>query len=156
MIQDVAIRIDLGYQGFFGNIKDRKQGKTKRRVGKPKIKPNHKYKSVTFTQSGFKIEGNRLTINCLKKSFTFWKHRKWTGIIKKITIKRDNVGDYYLYLICEDCESSEKFLLTGNVAGADFGSKTFLTLSDGTKIESPEFYKQGLNAIRFRKPGTLS
>ena len=148
MIQDVAIRIDLGYQGFFGNIKDRKQGKTKRRVGKPKIKPNHKYKSVTFTQSGFKIEGNRLTINCLKKSFTFWKHRKWTGIIKKITIKRDNVGDYYLYLICEDCESSEKLLLTGNVAGADFGSKTFLTLSDRTKIESPEFYKQGLNAIR--------
>ena len=26
--------------------------------------------------------------------------------------------------------------------------KTFLTLSDGTKIASPEFYKQGLNAVR--------
>jgi len=38
--------------------------------------------------------------------------------------------------------------LTGNVAGADFGMKTFLTLSDGTRITSPEFYKQGLNAIR--------
>ena len=147
MIQDVAIRIDLGYQRFFENIKDRKLGKTKRKVGKPKIKPNHKYKSVTFTQAGYTIEGNRLTINCLKKSFTFWKHREWTGRIKKVTLKRDNVGDYYLYLVCEDYEPSENLPLTGNEAGADFGCKTFLTLSDGIKIASPEFYKQGLKAI---------
>ena len=148
MIQDVAIRIDLGYQRFFDNIEDRQTGKTNRKVGKPKIKPNHKYKSVAFTQAGYKIEGNRLTLNCLKKSFTFWKHREWTGTVKKITIKRDSVGDYYLYLTCEDCEPSEKLPLTGNEAGADFGSKTFLTLSDGMKIASPHFYKQGLNAIR--------
>ena len=108
----------------------------------------HKYKSVTFTQAGYKIEGNRLTINCLKKSFTFWKHCEWTGTIKKITIKRDNVGGYYLYIVCEDCEPSEKLPLTGNAAGSDSGSKTFLTLSDGIKIGSPQFYKQGINAIR--------
>ena len=148
MLQDVAIRIDLGYQRFFDNIEDRKLGKTTKKIGKPKIKPNHKYKSVSFTQAGFKIEGNRLRINCLDKSFTFWKHRKWTGILKKITIKRDNVGDYYLYLVCEDCAPSENLPLTGNEAGADFGCKTFLTLSDGTKIASPEFYKQGLSALR--------
>ena len=150
MIQDVAIRIDLGYQAFFDNIEDRKLGKTKRKVGKPKIKPNHKYKSITFTQAGYKIEGNRLTINCLKKSFTFWKHCEWTGTIKKVTLKRDNVGDYYLHLTCEDCKPSKKLPLTGNEAGADFGCSTFLTLSDGTKIESPEFYKQSLKAIRAR------
>ena len=148
MIQDAAIRIDLGYQRFFDNIEDRKLGKTNRKVGKPKIKPNHKYKSITFTQKGFKIEDNRLTINCLKKSFTFWKHRKWTGAIKKVIIKRDNVGDYYLYLVCENPKPPKKLPLTGNEAGADFGLKTFLTLSDGIKIESPEFYKQSLNAIR--------
>ena len=148
MIQDVAIRIDLGYQRFFDNIEDRKLGKTTKKIGKPKIKPNHKYKSVSFTQVGYKIEGNRLTINCLEKSFTFWKHREWTGTIKKVTVKRDNVGDYYLHLTCEDCEPSEKLPLTGSEAGADFGCKTFLTLSDGTKIASPQFYKQGLTAIR--------
>ena len=103
----------------------------------------------TYTQAGFKIEGNRLRINSLGKSLTFWKHRDWTGNpIKTITIKRNNVGGYYLYLSCEACEPSEKLPLTGNVAGADFGMKTFLTLSDGTKIGSPEFYKQGLNAVR--------
>ena len=144
----MAKRIHLGYEAFFDNIKDRKAGKTNRKVGRPKIKPNHKYNSLTFTQAGFKIEENRLTINCLKKSFTFWKHRDWTGCIKTVTIKRDTVGDYYLYITCENCEPSEKLPLTGNVAGADFGMKTFLTLSDSTKIASPEFYKQGLNAVR--------
>ena len=148
VIQQVAKRIHLGYEAFFDNIKDRKAGKTKRKIGRPKIKPNHKYNSLTFTQAGFKIEGNRLYIGCFKKSFTFWKHRDWTGIIKTVTIKRDTVGDYYLYLRCEDCEPSEKLPLTGNVAGADFGIKTLLTLSDGRKIESPEFYKQDLNAVR--------
>ncbi len=148
VIQDVAIRMDRGYQAFFDNIEDRKTGKTKRKIGRPKIKPNHKYKSLTFTQAGYKIESNRLTINCLKKSFTFWKHRDWTGTVKTVSIKRDNVGDYYLTLVCEDCEPSEKLPLTGNEAGADFGCKTFLTLSDGTKIESPLFYKQSINEIR--------
>ena len=148
VIQQVAKRIHLGYEAFFDSIKDRKAGKTKRKVGRPKIKPNHKYNSLTFTQAGFKIDGNRITINCLKKSFTFWKHRDWAGRIKTVTIKRDSVGDYYLYLTCEDCDPSEKLPLTGNVAGADFGMKTFLTLSDGTTIASPEFYKQGLNAVR--------
>ena len=140
VIQDVAIRIDKGYQAFFDNIKDRKMGKTKRKVGRPKIKPQHKYNSLTFTQAGFKIQGNRLIINCIKKSFTFWKHRGWTGTIKTVTVKRDTFGDYSLYLTCEDCEPSKKLPL--------IGMKTFLTLSDGTKIASPEFYKIGLNAIR--------
>lgn len=167
IIQQVAKRIHLGYEKFFENKKDRKAGKTKRKVGRPKIKPNHKYNSMRFTQAGF--EDNRIYITCLKKSFTFWKHRDWTGRIKTATIKRDTVGDYCLYITCEDCElniitflearnlrlyitcedcePSEKLPLTGNEAEADFGCKTFLILSDGTKIASPEFYKQGLNAI---------
>ena len=62
-IQDIARWLAFGYQRFFNNIKDRKAGKTKRKVGRPKIKPNHRYKSVTFTQAGYKIEGNRLTVH---------------------------------------------------------------------------------------------
>ena len=148
VIQQVAKRIHLGYEKFFDYLKGKKKGLSPRKVGKPKIKPSHRYNSLTFTQAGYEINGNRIKINCLDKSFTFWKHREWTGTIKTVTIKRDNAGDYYLYLSCEDCETSDKLPLTGHEAGADFGMKTFLTLSDGIKIESPEFYKRMLNAIR--------
>ena len=37
---------------------------------------------------------------------------------------------------------------TSRIAGFDFGLKTFLTVSDGSKIESPQFLKQALNAIK--------
>ena len=32
--------------------------------------------------------------------------------------------------------------------GMDFGLKTFLTLSDGTVIKSPEFFRQGSAGVR--------
>ena len=148
VLQQVAKRIHLGYEKFFDYLSDKKKGLSPRKVGKPKIKPQHKYNSLTFTQSGYEIKDNRIYIKCLKKSFTFWKHREWTGIIKRVIIKRDNVGDYYLYLVCENSKPAKQLPLTGNEAGADFGMKTFLTLSDGIKIESPQFFKQLLNAIR--------
>ena len=37
---------------------------------------------------------------------------------------------------------------TGRIAGFDFGLKTFLTCSNGSLIESPQFFKQSLNAIK--------
>ena len=148
VIQQVAKRIHLGYEKFFDYLKAKKKGLSPRKVGKPKIKPRHKYNSLTFTQSGYEITENRIHIKCLNKTFSFWKHRPWTGTIKTVAIKRDNVGDYYLYLSCEDCEPTKKLPLTRHEAGVDFGMKTFLTLSDGIKIESPEFYKRMLNAIR--------
>ena len=148
VIQQVAKRIHLGYEKFFDYLADKKKGLSPRKVGKPKIKPKHKYNSLTFTQAGYEIEENRIHIKCIDKSFTFWKHREWTGTIKTVTIKRDNVGDSYLYLVCEGSEPTKKLSLTGNEAGADFGMKTFLTLSDGIKIESPQFFKRMLNLIR--------
>jgi len=37
---------------------------------------------------------------------------------------------------------------TSKIAGFDFGLKTFLTCSDGSQIESPQFLKQSLNLIK--------
>ena len=148
VIQQVAKRIHLSYQKFFDYLRAKAKGLSPRKVGKPKIKPQHKYNSMTFTQAGYEIRENRIYIKCLKKWFTFWQHRDWSGRIKTVSIKRDNVGDHYLYIVCEDSEPSDKLPLTGNEAGADFGSKTFLTLSDGIKIESPQFFRQSINAVR--------
>ena len=37
---------------------------------------------------------------------------------------------------------------TGRIAGFDFGLRTFLTCSDGSSIESPQFFKQSLSTIK--------
>ncbi len=148
VVQDVVLRYGKAYDAFFRNIKEREAGLTVRKVGKPKIKPRHKYKSMTFTQAGYKLEGNRIKINCIDTWYSFHKHREMTGEIKTITIKRDRCGDYWLCFSCDNVDGSEPFAETGKSAGFDFGLKTFLTSSGGEKLESPQFLKKSLNKLR--------
>ena len=148
VVQDVVLRYGKSQDAFFQNIKDRKAGKTNRKVGRPKIKPRHKYNSMTFTQAGYKLEENRIKINCIDTWFSFHQHREILGRIKTITIKRDKCGDYWIYFSCENVDDSKPKSKTGKSAGFDYGNKTFLTSDAGAKIASPEFFKQSLKTLR--------
>ena len=149
VVQDVVLRYGKSQDAFFQNIKDRKAGKTTRRVGRPKIQPRHKYNSMTFTQAGYTLQENRIKLNCIDTWFSFHKHREWTGTLKTITIKRDKCGDYWICFSCEDVVSdSDPKPKTGKSAGFDYGNKTFLTSSDGDKIDAPQFFKQALRTLR--------
>ena len=149
VIQDVVLRYgNQSQDAFLANIKDRKAGKTRHRVGRPKIKSRHKYNSMTFTQAGYTLEENRIKINCIDTWFSFHKHREIEGIIKTITIKRDRCGDYWIYFSCENVDDSKLKPKTGKSAGFDYGNKTFLTSDVGEKIDSPQFFKQSLKALR--------
>ena len=148
VVQDVVLRIGKAYDAFFRNINDRKKGKTTKKVGRPHIKPQSKYNSMTFTQAGYKIEGNRIRINCFNTWYTFHKHREIEGVIKTVTIKRDKCGDYWVCFSCDGVDNSKPISMTGKSAGFDFGLKTFLTCSDGTKIKCPQYLKQSLSKLR--------
>ena len=148
VVQDVVLRMGKAYDAFFRNIKERQAGKTAKKVGRPHIKPRHKYNSMTFTQAGYKLEGNRIKINCIDRWFSFHKHRERTGDIKTITIKRDRCGDYWICFSCDNADTPKPFVKTGESAGFDFGLKTFLTTSDGDKIVSPQFLKKSLSKLR--------
>lgn len=148
VVQDVVLRYGKAYDAFFRNIKEREAGLTTRKVGRPHIKPRHKYNSMTFTQAGYKLEDNRIKLNCIETWFSFHKHREMKGVIKTITIKRDLCGDYWICFSCDTVDDSELFAKTGKRAGFDFGLKTFLTSSEGGKIASPQFLKKSLNKLR--------
>ncbi|MDE0481720.1 MAG: RNA-guided endonuclease TnpB family protein [Candidatus Poribacteria bacterium] len=148
VVQDVVLRMGKAYDAFFRSMKDRKAKKTTKKVGRPHIKPQHKYTSMTFTQAGYKLEGNRIKINCIDRWFSFHKHREIIGDIKTITIKRDGCGDYWICFSCDNVNTPKSFVKTGESAGFDFGMKTFLTTSDGDKIVSPQFLKKSLNKLR--------
>jgi putative transposase len=53
-----------------------------------------------------------------------------------------------MVIVVDSNDEPEIKFTAGKIAGFDFGLKTFLTCSDGTKIESPQFFKQSLNAIK--------
>jgi len=138
-IQDVTDRIERAYRLFFNNLK---------RHRPPKFKSRTKYSSFTLKQCGYKIlEGNKIKIG--GTVYKYWKSRDIEGEIKRLCVKRDNVGDFYIFLSCV-VDNPKAAFKTGKIAGCDFGLKTFLTTSDSEKIESPQHLKQNLDTLRKR------
>jgi putative transposase len=145
-IQDIIIRIDKGYQRFFQNMKDRKAGTTRMKVGPPTFRKIAKAKSFTLTQTGWKLlGGNRLRIGTT--TYKFAKSRDIQGVIKTVTIKRDALGELYVYFSCLVEPQSTDRAMTGKSAGFDFGLQTFLTGSDGSEHHAPQPFKRALRQI---------
>ena len=133
--QDVCRRIDDAYQRFF-------QGLVK---GRPKFKKASKYKSFTFPQSGYKVEGNTVVIDGVK--YRFVKHRKIGGQIKTLTVKRDRMGRLWLFFSVVEA-SSIKRASTSKIGGFDFGLKTFLTDDEGRPHSNPQVFAATLHKTR--------
>ena len=146
-IQEELKRIDAAYVRFF-----------KKLGGKPKRKPRHKFKSFVLKQTGWSLKDNRITLTFRKwdagkwrydkVAYTFHKHRQWHGTIRRIIIKRDACGDYWLYILTDFVET-QPLSATGKSVGADFGMKdAYLTLSTGERIQHPQPLKSNLKKLR--------
>lgn len=138
-VQDICQRIDWAYQLFF---KHHKKG-----VRPPNFKQVKKYKSFTLKKAGYKfLSGNRVKIG--NRVYQYWNSREIEGAVKTLTIKRTPLGELFMVVVVDDVDVPETRFETGRTAGFDFGLKTFLTCSEGFKIDSPLFLKQSLNAIK--------
>ena len=145
-IQDLAQRIEQGYQRFFQNLQDRKAGLTTQKIGPPGFRKVCKAKSFTLKQAGWKLlGGNRLRIGTTV--YKFAKSRDIAGTIKPVTIKRDALGELYVYFSCLVVPEPSSRVMTGKSAGFDFGLTTYLTGSDGSKRHAPQPLKQALRQL---------
>ena len=113
-IQDITDRIDKAYKLFFHN---QKQGI---KSAPPSFKKVKKYKSYTLKQAGYKIKDNIIILN--NRKYKFWLSRAIIGKIKTITVKRDNIEDYYICIVLEQ-EETNKNTTSGKIVGIDFGLK---------------------------------
>lgn len=132
VIQDTVERVCRSYRSFFGNHKKNKRAQTPRFVSK------FRYKSITYKQSGYKFDGNVLILQKQWK-IKFCKSREIEGKIKTVTIKRDSLDNYWLFVVC-NVDANEILSRQGEAIGLDFGLKHFLTTNNGDKIESPLFF----------------
>ena len=80
--------------------------------------------------------------------YRYFRSRDIDSVIKTLTVKRDTLGDIYICFSVETDPETVNHIATGKMAGADFGLKTFLTLSDGNVITSPEPLKSSLKALK--------
>ena len=136
--QDITDRIERAYQLFF---KHNKKG-----VRPPNFKKRIKYKSFTLKQAGYKfLPDNQIKIG--KRIYKFWKSRAIQGKIKTVTIKRNPLGEIFIFVVTNYIDTQVK-TMTGKSAGFDFGLKTFLSCSDSTEIKSPLFLKQSIKELK--------
>jgi putative transposase len=136
-VQAIVDRLYLAWAAFF-------KGDIKR---PPTFRKKIKYRSFTLKQSGFKLLGHG-RIKILGRAYRFNQSRPITGQVKTVTVRRDALKDIYLSFSCDQVPQPEQVPKTGQSAGADFGLKTFLTLSSGERIAAPQLLKTELRHLR--------
>lgn len=138
VLQNVQARVDLAFQAFFRRVK---AGEA---PGYPRFRGRGRYDSFTFKQSGFSIGENKLFLSKIGL-IKIVLHRPMEGKIKTLTVRRDNVGNWYA---CFSCEVPEHPLpVIKNAIGVDMGLESFLTLSDGEKVFNPRFFRKDEQAL---------
>lgn len=130
-VQEILQRQDASFKLFFNHMTHRP----------PKFREAKDFSSFVFKQAGYKLYGNEFIINKISKRFKFAKSRDWEGKVKNVRVFRSRERWYILVVTNAEPKPCGK-THTGASAGIDFGLKTFITLSDGTRIEAPRFYKR--------------
>ncbi|MDD1760640.1 MAG: transposase, partial [Methanothrix sp.] len=131
VLQDVVLRVNLAFRAFFRRVQSGEE------VGYPRFKGKNRYDSISYTQSGFSIDGNTLWLSKIGE-IKFYLHRPIKGYVKRLTIRRSSTKKWYVSFMVEESinhvlEPSEK------VIGIDMGITNFAVLSDGELIENPRF-----------------
>lgn len=137
-VQEICQRIDKAYRLFFQQYR--------KGTRPPGFKKVRKYKSFTLKQAGYKfLSGNKIRIG--NRVYKFSKSREIQGKVKTLTVKRNNLGELFVLVVTDYVDESFG-VVTGKIAGFDYGLRTFLTVSDGTSIDSPLFFKQARKKLK--------
>ena len=145
VLQDVAHRVDKAYDNFYRRIREKNNG-SRIKAGFPRFKSKYRYNSITYPQSGFRIlDDGHVWLSKIGEVRMFM-HRPVTGEIKTLSVKRDKAGDWFMTVTADSEKIKGKGLVPsvpypGDTVGIDLGLESFMTMSDGTHIESPRFLR---------------
>lgn len=141
VLQDVLCRLEKTFQAFLRRCRN---GEI---PGYPRFKGYNRYDSFTYPQypSGATLRDNRLYLSKIG-GIRIKLHRAIKGKVKTVTIKRE-AGKWYAVFSCENVPS-KPLPKTGQVVGIDAGLESFVTLSDGTQIMNPRWYRQAQRRLK--------
>ena len=139
-MQDVTDRIERGYKKFF-----RKENKRP-----PKFKKLRKYKSFTLKQAGWSLDEKNHTITIHKQKYRYHKSREIEGIVKTVTVKRNSLGEIYIFLVCQVAQQNEVLPRMGKSIGFDFGFKGHILVAptEDDDVAAPRFFRKNRNKLK--------
>jgi len=141
VLQDVLTRLDRAFQRFFARVKN---GET---PGYPRFHGANRYTSFTYKQfgNGVTLDNGLLVLSKIGRVAVRWS-RPLEGTLKTITISREADGWY----VCLSCAAvpTQPLPSKGQETGIDLGLEAFATLSDGTRIFHPGWYRKAERRLK--------
>ena len=136
VLQNIAIRLDLAFQAFFRRVKEGAAD-----AGYPRYKKRDRYHSITYPQygNGVEIRGNDLVVSKIGRVKVVW-HRPVEGQIKTVSLKRSRTNKWYVTFSVE--VEPRRLPASAQSVGVDMGLSSFLTTSNGEKVENPRFFRR--------------
>jgi putative transposase len=141
VLQDVLARLDKTYQAFFRRVQ------AGEKVGFPRYQARMRYHSFTYKEfgNGAALDNGFLVLSKIGRIAVRWS-RPLEGTAKTVTISRE-VDGWYVCFSCADVPI-RPLPPTGQETGIDLGIEAFATLSDGTRIFHPGWYRQAERALK--------
>ena len=148
VLQNAVVRLDLAFQAFF------RRAKAGDEPGYPRFKGEGQYDSFCYPQEGRKGGTWLETLPNGKQGVRLAKigvvkvvcHRPVEGRIKTTCVKRSSTGKWYVTFSCE-VEDAPLPVVDAHI-GIDIGLTQFATLSDGSVIENPRFFRAEEKALK--------
>jgi putative transposase len=131
VLQDTLRRLDKAYKAFYRRVKAGED------PGYPRFKGKGRYRSFTYLQAGFKLEGSKLSLSKIGDIRVF-KHRDIEGTIKTCTIKKERSDRWYAILVTEIDDVIK--IEPKTAIGVDLGLKNEIVTSDGETYQYPKYY----------------
>lgn len=140
-MQTVCDDLDKAFQAFFRRVK------AGEKAGYPRFKGREHFHSFAFKQfgAGARFDGRRLKLYGIGRVAVRW-HRPLEGQVKTVRIVH-KAGCWYAAFACE-IEAPKPLAPTGQVVGVDVGISALATLSDGVKVENPNYYRAAQKKLR--------
>jgi putative transposase len=133
-LQQSVIHLADAFKNFF---RDRK--------GYPDKKRDRGNQSFTLTKDAFRFKEGKLYVAKSEEPLEVLYSRELPSEPSSLTITKTPLGEYYISFVCEymPVKTSGTKLI-----GIDLGLSSLITLSDGTKIANPYYYRKSERKLR--------
>jgi putative transposase len=143
VLQDVVLRVERAFQAFFRHVK---AGEA---PAYPRFQGSNRYNSFTYPQvgehGGAYLDNGFLVLSKVGRIALRWS-RPVQGTPKTVTISKEADG-WYASISCANVPV-QPLPATGQEAGIDLGIEAFATLSNGTRIFSPGWYRKAEHTLK--------
>jgi len=143
VLQDINNRITKAFDNFFRRVM---QGE---KAGFPRFKGKNRYDSITYPQSGYKFTSQkRLKVSKIGE-LPIRLHRAIKGTIKTMNIHKTLSGKWFACFSCDDVPIHID-TPPNKAIGLDVGLDSFLTDSNGNKVDNPRFLINSEKLLKLR------